>query len=128
MFRQAKPCRSAKPFRKAEFAGGTRRFRKLNMTKTLIFCHWRTAKKCGGVAVLLGTAKKTPLPKAVFKANRQNVRRQRSCSRKEFVNLPVGKFLTKQNSDNERSEAKSKNPINPNEKYKYLDKITKIKF
>lgn len=52
ILRQAKPCRSAKnskevltpkvvlrskilnePFRKAEFAGGTRRFRKLRMTK-----------------------------------------------------------------------------------------------
>ena len=54
--------------------------------------------RCGGAAVLLGTAKKTPLPKAVFKANRQNIRRWRSHFQREFVNLLVGKFLTKQNS------------------------------
>ena len=54
--------------------------------------------RCGGVAVLLGTAKKTPLPKAVFKANRQNIRRWRSHFQRKFVNLLVGKFLTKQNS------------------------------
>ena len=33
------------------------------------------------------TPKKTGRSQTVFRANRQNVRRQRSCSRSEFVNL-----------------------------------------